>query len=84
MIIEEQGWGFGAWSNHSGRIILLESIRVTELTNHISGSPDDACIDLQALMATFQRVLPDHVPGENWSPMRCIFRLADHAGESDS
>ena len=38
----------------------------------------------EALMATFQRVLPDHAPGEKWSPMRCIFRLADHAGESNS
>jgi L-rhamnose mutarotase len=34
----------------------------------------------EACMATFQRVLPDHTAGEKWSPMRCIFRLADHAG----
>jgi L-rhamnose mutarotase len=36
----------------------------------------------EACMATFQRALPDHAPGEKWSPMRCIFRLADHVGES--
>jgi L-rhamnose mutarotase len=38
----------------------------------------------EACMATFQRVLPDAAPGEKWSPMRCIFRLADHVGESGS
>jgi L-rhamnose mutarotase len=38
----------------------------------------------ETLMATFQRALPDHVPGEKWSPMNCIFRLSDHAGESNS
>ena len=38
----------------------------------------------EACMATFQRALIDHAPGEKWSPMSCIFRLADHAGESDS
>lgn len=38
----------------------------------------------EVLMDTFQRVLPDHAAGEKWSPMRCIFRLADHDGESTS
>jgi L-rhamnose mutarotase len=38
----------------------------------------------EACMATFQRALPDAAPGEKWSPMRCIFRLADHVGESGS
>jgi L-rhamnose mutarotase len=38
----------------------------------------------EACMATFQRALPDPAPGEKWSPMRCIFRLADHVGESNS
>jgi L-rhamnose mutarotase len=38
----------------------------------------------EACMSTFQRVLPDHAPGKKWSPMRCIFRLADHVGESDT
>jgi L-rhamnose mutarotase len=38
----------------------------------------------EACMATFQRALPDHPPGEKWSPMRCIFCLADHIGESHS
>jgi L-rhamnose mutarotase len=38
----------------------------------------------EACMATFQRVLRDPAPGDKWSPMRCIFRLEDHAGESDS
>jgi len=38
----------------------------------------------EACMATFQRALPDPPPGEKWSPMRCIFRLADHVGESNS
>jgi L-rhamnose mutarotase len=38
----------------------------------------------EACMDTFQHALPDHAPGEKWSPMRCIFRLADHVGESNS
>ena len=38
----------------------------------------------EACMATFQRALSDHAPGEKWSPMRCIFRLADHGGEAPS
>ena len=38
----------------------------------------------EAFMATFQRALPDHAQEEKWSPMRCIFRLADHLDESSS
>ena len=38
----------------------------------------------EACMSTFQRVLTDHGPGEKWSPMRCIFRLTDHLGKSDT
>ena len=38
----------------------------------------------EACMDTFQRALPGHAPGEKWSPMRCIFRLDDHIGESGS
>jgi hypothetical protein len=38
----------------------------------------------EACMATFQRALPDHAPGEKWSLMRRIFRLADHVGEPNS
>lgn len=38
----------------------------------------------EACMAIFQRALTDHAPGEKWSPMRCIFRLTDHVGESNS
>jgi L-rhamnose mutarotase len=38
----------------------------------------------EACMAPFQRVLPDHAPGEKWSAMQRIFRLADHVGESNS
>jgi L-rhamnose mutarotase len=38
----------------------------------------------EACMDTFQRALADHAPGEKWSPMRCIFRLADHKGLSSS
>jgi L-rhamnose mutarotase len=37
----------------------------------------------EACMATFQRALPDAAPGEKWSPMRCVFRLADH-GKANS
>jgi L-rhamnose mutarotase len=45
---------------------------------HVQSAQWEAC------MATFQRALPDHALGEKWSPMCCIFRLADHVGESNS
>jgi L-rhamnose mutarotase len=38
----------------------------------------------EACMDTFQRALPDPMPGEKWAPMRCIFRLADHVGGPNS
>jgi L-rhamnose mutarotase len=38
----------------------------------------------EAYMARFQRGLPDAAPGEKWSPLRCIFALADHQGSSRS
>jgi L-rhamnose mutarotase len=52
-----------------------------------SGPSEFRCLEnarWEACMATFQRVLPDPATGEKWSPMRCIFRLADHVGASHS
>ena len=38
----------------------------------------------EALMARFQRDLPDATAGEKWSPLRRIFRLAEHSGRASS
>ena len=38
----------------------------------------------ELLMSTFQQALPDAMAGQKWSPMRRIFRLADHQGRPKS
>jgi L-rhamnose mutarotase len=38
----------------------------------------------EVLMGRFQRLLANSSAGEKWAPLRCIFRLADHAGRAPS